>query len=59
MRKFYLFFEKGQPLVAKLNWSHYCELLSLKDTNEINYYIKITTEQCLSKRELKKEEKLF
>ena len=24
---------------AQLTWSHYCELLSLKDINEINYYI--------------------
>lgn len=53
MRKFYLLFEKGQPVVAQLSWSHYCELLSLKDANEIEYYIKISSEQCLSKRELR------
>ena len=53
MRKFYLLFEKGQPLAAQLRWSHYCELLSLKDVNEIEYYIKITSEQFLSKRQLK------
>ncbi len=41
MRKFYLLHEKGQTLSAKLNWSHYVELLSLKDINEINYYINI------------------
>ena len=55
MRKFYLLFEKGQPLAAQLRWSHYCELLPLKDTNEINYYIKITTDQCLSKRQLREK----
>ena len=55
MRKFYLLFEKGQPLAAQLSWSHYCELLSLKDVNEIEYYIKITSEQFLSKRQLKEK----
>ena len=38
MRKFYLF-QKGQPLDAKLNWTHYVILLSLKNNDEINYYI--------------------
>ena len=39
MRKFYLF-QKGQPVVAQsLSWTHYIILLSLKDINEINYYI--------------------
>ena len=59
MRQFYLLSEKIAPLAQQLTWSHYCELLSLKDTNEINYYIKITTEQCLSKRKLKKNKKYF
>ena len=52
MRRFYLF-QKRQPLVAQLTWSHYIELLSLKDINEINYYIKITISQNLSKRQLR------
>ena len=55
MRMFYLLIEKGQPLVDQLSWSHYCELLPLKDINEINYYIKITSEQYLSKRELREK----
>ena len=53
MRMFYLLIEKGQPLADQLSWSHYCELLPLKDINEINYYIKITSEQFLSKRQLR------
>ena len=52
MRRFYLF-QKRQPVVAQLTWSHYIELLSLEDINEINYYIKITISQNLSKRQLK------
>ena len=53
MRMFYLLVEKSQPPADQLTWSHYCELLPLKDINEINYYIKITSEQCLSKRKLR------
>ena len=53
IRQFYLVVEKGVPLAHQLTWSHYCELLPLKDINEINYYIKITIEQCLSKRQLR------
>ena len=55
MRMFYLLIEKGQPAADQLSWSHYCELLPLKDINEINYYIKITIEQCLSKRQLREK----
>ncbi len=53
MRQFYLLFEKIAPVAQQLTWSHYLELLPLKDINEINYYIKITSEQCLSKRQLR------
>ena len=55
MRMFYLLVEKSQPPADQLTWSHYCELLPLKDINEINYYIKITSEQCLSKRGLREK----
>ena len=40
---------------AQLTWSHYCELLSLKDINEINYYIDISIKQNLSYRKLKEK----
>ena len=53
MRQFYLIIEKGAPLAHLLNWSHYIELLPLKNINEINYYIKITINQNLSKRQLR------
>ena len=53
MRKFYLLQSKGQALPALLSWSHYCELLPLKDMNEINYYIDISTKQNLSYRQLR------
>ena len=53
MRQFYLIIGKGATLWHQLSWSHYCELLPLKDINEINYYVKITIEQYLSKRQLR------
>ena len=31
IRKFYLIYQKGQAMPAQLTWSHYCELLSIKD----------------------------
>ena len=55
MRKFYLLQSKGQALPAQLSWSHYCELLSLKDMNEITYYIDISIKQNLSYRQLREK----
>ena len=51
MRQFYNMIEiqKVSPVATQLTWSHYCELLPLKDINEINYYVKITIEQCQKK----------
>ena len=52
--EFYRIFknEKWSPLATKLSWSHYSELLSIKDDNELIYYINIAYERNLSKREL-------
>ena len=57
MRQFYKLVEdqKVSLVATQLTWSYYCELLSLKDINEINYYIKITSEQFLSKRQLREK----
>ena len=53
MRKFYLYLLKTQTPIANLTWSHYFQLLSLKDSDEINYYIKSIEENNLSVRELR------
>ena len=55
MRKFYLLFrdEKVNALRSQLSWSHYRELLSLDNYNEIKYYIKIVMKNNLGYRELK------
>ena len=58
MRTFYIFIQKWQPLVAKfkyvnVTWSNICEILYLKDINEIEYYLDLANKLCLTKRELK------
>ena len=53
MLKFYELREKVQTLSAQLSWSHYCELLSLENLEEINYYIKIIELNNLSVRQLR------
>ena len=54
MRKFYQVFsnEKLTPLVSKMNWSHYLQVLSIKNIDEIVYYINICIKENLSKRDL-------
>ena len=53
MRQFYSTIEKGATLWHLLSWSHYKILITLKDINTINYYIRITEQQNLSVRELR------
>ena len=55
MRKYYKFIshKKTQTLSANLLYSHYSQLLSLKDINKIDYYIKIAKQQNLSVRQLR------
>ena len=54
MRKFYEIFsdEKLYPLGTKLSWSHYRELLTIKNMDAIMYYIDICEKNNLSKRQL-------
>ena len=55
MRKFYEIFnsEKLNTLCSILTWSHYRELITLKNVDEINYYIKICVQRNLNVRSLK------
>ena len=54
MRKFFEIFsnEKLNPLGSKLSWSHYRELLTIKNIDAIMYYIDICEKNNLSKRQL-------
>ena len=55
MKQFYNLVEgqKVSTVSTQLSWSHYCELLSIGNVNEINYYINITEKYNLSIRELR------
>ena len=55
MRKFYEIFnsEKLNTLCSILTWSHYRELITLKNVDEINYYIKICVQRNLNVKSLK------
>ena len=55
MRRFYLLFEKGPTMSAQLSWSHYKELLIIKNNDEINYYINTTEKYNLSVRQLREK----
>ena len=59
MRNFYLL-AKGQPLAAQfkninMTWSNLCEILKLKDIEEIRYYLNLSNKLCLTKRELREK----
>lgn len=57
MKQFYNMFsdEKVSPVATQLTWSHYTELLSIKDSNKLSYYINVTKNNNLSKRELREK----
>ena len=54
MRKFYLLFSdrKVNALRSQLSWSHYREILKIKNLDEIIYYINLTISNNLGYREL-------
>ena len=51
MKQFYSMFsdEKVSQLATQLSWSHYVELLPLKNIDEIRYYINICREQNIGR----------
>ena len=51
MKQFYSMFsdEKVSQLATQLSWSHYVELLPLKNIDEISYYINICREQNIGR----------
>ena len=54
MRQFYKIFSsiKWNPVGSKLNWSHFRELIKVKNIDAIMYYINICEKRNLSKRQL-------
>ncbi|WP_313344603.1 PDDEXK nuclease domain-containing protein [Sedimentibacter sp.] len=55
MRAFYLNYDIYQTLSGKLNWSHYCELLSISDKDRRSFYEKEAINSNWSVRELKRQ----
>ena len=55
MRQFYLSYEKVQSVTGKLTWTHYCELLTISDTDKRNFYEKEAINANWSVRELKRQ----
>ena len=55
MKKFYITYPKFQTLSGKLSWSHYCELLSIDNADERNFYEKECINSNWSVRELKRQ----
>ena len=53
MRQFYLLIEKGARFGHQLSWSHYIELIPIKNINEVNYYINICEKELLTRDELR------
>lgn len=55
MKQFYNMFsnEKVSPFATQLTWSHYIELLPIKDYNKMSYYLNISINQNLSRNDLR------
>ncbi len=53
MRQFYSIIEKGARLGHQLTWSHYRELIPIKDIEKINYYVNLCEINPISRDELK------
>ena len=55
MRQFYLCYPIFQTVSGKLSWSHYCELLSISDSQKRSFYEKECINAGWSVRELKRQ----
>lgn len=57
MRKFYEIFSniKWNPTGSKLSWSHYREMLVVKNINAIKYYISICEKTYITKEQLREK----
>lgn len=55
MRRFYQSYQIQQTVSVKLSWSHYCELLSISDSEKRSFYEKEAVNSNWSVRELKRQ----
>lgn len=55
MRRFYQTYQIQQMLSARLSWSHYCELLTISDSDRRSFYEKECERSGWSVREMKRQ----
>ena len=57
MKQFYIMFREGKvsTLSTQLSWSHYTELLSIKNESELYYYLTISIKQHIDVRGLREK----
>lgn len=55
MRRFYLEYPNQQTVSVKLGWGHYCELLSVSDTNARGFYERESENSNWTVRELRRQ----
>ena len=60
MRSFYLLLLKYPTLSDKLKninvtWSNVCEIMQLKNSEKMKYYLELSNKLCLTKRELREK----
>ena len=55
MKKFYEHYSSGQTLSDHLNWSHYCELITVSDADARSFYEKECVNSRWSVRELRRQ----
>ena len=53
IKQFYYIYEKVPTLSENLSWSHWYEMLSIKDINKIIYYVSIINSLNLTVRQLR------
>ena len=60
MKQFYNVFsnEKVSTMLTQLTWSHYLLLLSIRDYNEIIYYINLAKKNNLTQRQLQEKNQI-
>ena len=59
MRQFYNYFEIGSSLMSQLTWTHYLELMKIKEEEKRNFYFHECINSRWSVRELQREIKSY
>jgi len=55
IRRFYLIYQKWETVSPKLTWSHYSELIKIKDSVKRKYFEEYAVNESLSVRDLKRQ----